>query len=63
MKYTTETNSSPAPRAAVHDFERQSLQILRRTAQAMANSLGDLRLEAGSRPWLQGLSAGLDKSC
>lgn len=72
MTYATRTTSnqagektqgaSQAPHAAVHDFEQQSLRILRCTAQAMANSRGGLRFEAGSRPWLQGLSVGLNSA-
>ena len=39
------------------DFNLQCLRILRCTAKAMANGPGGLRFEAGTRPWLEGLSA------
>ena len=43
--------------AGLHDFNQQCLRILRCTAKAMANSPGGLRFKAGTRPWLEGLSA------
>ena len=46
-------------KAATHDLNRQRLRILRCTAQAMASSPGGLRFKAGTRPWLDGLSAGM----
>jgi hypothetical protein len=39
-----------------HDFEQQCLRVLRCTAQALANSPGGLRFQAGTRPWLDALS-------
>ena len=42
---------------SLHDFNQQCLRILRCTAKAMANSPGGLRFKAGTRPWLEGLSA------
>lgn len=45
--------------AATHDLNRQCLRILRCTAHAMASSPGGLRFKAGTRPWLDGLSAGV----
>ena len=44
---------------AMHDLNCQRLRILRCTAHAMANSPGGLRFKAGTRPWLDGLSAGV----
>ncbi len=38
-----------------HDFEQQCLRVLRCTAQALANSPGGLRFQAGTRPWLDAL--------
>lgn len=46
-----------AARQAFHDFDQQRLRILRCTARAMAASPGGLRFKAGTRPWLEGLSA------
>jgi hypothetical protein len=46
-----------AARLALHDFDQQRLRILRCTAHAMAASPGGLRFKAGTRPWLEGLSA------
>ena len=46
-----------AARAAIHDFDQQRLRILRCTAHAMAASPGGLRFKAGTKPWLEGLSA------
>jgi hypothetical protein len=43
--------------AGFHDLNKQCLRILRCTAQALANSPGGLRFKAGTRPWLEGLSA------
>jgi len=37
------------------DFEQQCLRVLRCTAQALANSPGGLRFQAGTRPWLDAL--------
>ena len=37
------------------------LKILRCTAQSMANSPGGLRFVAGTRPWLEGLNAGIQR--
>ena len=45
--------------AVTHDLNRQRLRILRCTAQAMASSPGGLRFKAGTRPWLDGLTAGM----
>lgn len=45
--------------ASLHDFNHQCLRILRCTAHAMASSPGGLRFKAGTRPWLEGLSANL----
>lgn len=39
-----------------HELDKQSLRILRCTAQAMASSPGGLRFQAGTRPWLEGLA-------
>ena len=36
------------------------LKILRCTAHYMANSPGGLRFVAGTRPWLEGLNAGIN---
>ena len=47
-----------AASAAIHDLDKQRLRILRCTAQAMASSPGGLRFQAGTRPWLDGLSGG-----
>ena len=47
-----------AAKALNHDLDRQRLRILRCTAQAMVSSPGGLRFKAGTRPWLEGLSAG-----
>lgn len=41
----------------LQDFNQQCLRVLRCTAHAMANSPGGLRFKAGTRPWLEGLSA------
>ncbi len=41
----------------LHDVERQCLRILRCTAVALANSPGGLRFKAGTRPWLDPLTA------
>lgn len=49
-------------RLHIHDVERQRLRILRCTAQAMASSPGGLRFKAGSQPWLDGISGGLEAS-
>lgn len=38
-----------------HDFEQQCLRVLRCTAQALADSPGGLRFQAGTRPWLDAL--------
>jgi hypothetical protein len=46
-----------AARLALHDFDQQRLRILRCTAHAMAISPGGLRFKAGTKPWLEGLSA------
>jgi hypothetical protein len=46
-----------AARLALHDFDQQRLRILRCTAHAMAASPGGLRFKAGTKPWLEGLSA------
>ena len=46
-----------AARLALHDFDQQRLRILRCTAHAMAASPGGLRFRAGTKPWLEGLSA------
>ncbi len=37
------------------------LKILRCTAQSMASSPGGLRFVAGTRPWLEGLNAGIQR--
>ncbi len=37
------------------EFEQQCLRVLRCTAQALANSPGGLRFQAGTRPWLDAL--------
>lgn len=39
----------------INDFNQQCLRVLRCTAQALANSPGGLRLNAGTQPWLEGL--------
>ena len=54
----SEKGVSQAASAAIHDLDQQRLRILRCTAQAMASSPGGLRFEAGTRPWLDGLSGG-----
>ena len=46
-----------AARLALQDFDHQRLRILRCTAHAMAASPGGLRFKAGTKPWLEGLSA------
>jgi len=45
-----EVNNRPT-----HEFEQQCLRILRCTAQALANSPGGLRFQAGTHPWLDAL--------
>jgi hypothetical protein len=42
-------------------LEQVRLKILRCTAQAMASSPGGLRFVAGTRPWLEGLTGGLQR--
>lgn len=39
-----------------NDFEQQILRVLRCTAQALANSPGGLRFQAGTQPWLDALT-------
>lgn len=39
-----------------HYIDKQRLRILRCTAKAMASSPGGLRFQAGTRPWLDGLT-------
>jgi hypothetical protein len=46
--------STPGSRRA-YEFEQQCLRVLRCTAQALANSPGGLRFQAGTRPWLDAL--------
>lgn len=50
-------HAAQTTRLALHDFDQQRLRILRCTARAMAASPGGLRFQAGTRPWLEGLSA------
>jgi hypothetical protein len=50
-------HTAHATRSALHDFDQQRLRILRCTAHAMAASPGGLRFKAGTKPWLDGLSA------
>jgi hypothetical protein len=50
-------HAAHAARLALHDFDQQRLRILRCTAHAMAASPGGLRFKAGTKPWLEGLSA------
>jgi hypothetical protein len=45
------------PGSSFNDFNQQCQRVLRCTAHAMANSPGGLRYKAGTRPWLEGLSA------
>lgn len=51
-------NAGHAASAAILDLDKERLRILRCTAQAMASSPGGLRFEAGTRPWLEGISVG-----
>ena len=53
-----EQPGAPKNRDDVQCLEQVRLQILRRTAQAMASSPGGLRFVAGTRPWLEGLTDG-----
>lgn len=46
--------NTPGSRRA-YEFEQQCLRVLRCTAQALANSPGGLRFQAGTRPWLDAL--------
>lgn len=50
-------HAAHAARLALHDFDQQRLRILRCTAHAMAAGPGGLRFKAGTKPWLEGLSA------
>ena len=52
-------NPGQTDKSALHDLNRQRLRILRCTAQAMASSPGGLRFKAGTRPWLDGVTAGM----
>ena len=52
------TGTRQTAKGVNHDLDKQRLRILRCTAQAMASSPGGLRFKAGTRPWLEGLSAG-----
>jgi len=58
LNAAAELDKSTAPSAnrPITDFENQCLRVLRCTAQALANSPGGLRFNAGSRPWLDALS-------
>ena len=55
---TSEHGMGQTDKTEILAFDRQRLRILRCTAQAMASSPGGLRFKAGTRPWLEGLSAG-----
>lgn len=48
---------SGATSAGCIDFHQQCVRILRCTAKAMATSPGGLKFKAGTRPWLDGLTA------
>jgi hypothetical protein len=50
-------HAAHAARLVLHDFDQQRLRILRCTAHAMVASPGGLRFKAGTKPWLEGLSA------
>ena len=51
-----------AASAILHEIDKQRLRILRCTAHAMASSPGGLRFKAGTRPWLEGLTATMNAS-
>ncbi|TAM36195.1 MAG: hypothetical protein EPN61_15705 [Burkholderiaceae bacterium] len=46
------------PALVMHDFDRESLRILRCAARTMANSRDGARFEVGGQPWLDKQSAG-----
>lgn len=57
MKTESGSDAATPCRAVNADIKTQCLRILRCTARALANSPGGLRFKAGTRPWLDGLSA------